>query len=931
MKQILSFLKRTLWVLALLCVSTSVVAQEMIQLDDSFVKTKSSNTLKAPMLTDNPAPSLLGDVNGDTFINVADVTMLIRGILNSENLNSGDVDQNGTVNVADVTALIRWVLNSNGFEQDKLQNYLDDVYRSMRTYGWATTGNFHETFGILAQTLMAEVMGDDMIMGAQGSGWFWYEANYNVKQRYTSSSWTSHFLWNSYYTWIGNANYLLAATQSLNGTGMNYIKGQAYAIRAYSYFMLAQWFARTYVGHQNDPCVPIFDGLTFNGSTGKPRSTVTQVYNQIDADITQAISLLDGTTQQQPHHIGYAVAQGLQARIALVEEDWTKAYNSALEAINTCGKSVQAVDDFKGLNDVTAGNVMWGAAIPTEEDGMYASFWAHMSTDIAYGQRAPKQISKWLYNKIDPTDSRRSWWTENTTGYGSDALVQNKFSVKDGTEWDGDYIYMRVEEMYLTLAEAACMRGMTSTARSNLIHLVRTRLRGYSPSQTGTSLGALTTDETGSLREEILLQRRIELWGEDARILTIRRLRQGFERPEENGWPLVMTQGHAWNDPECYAWVMTIPQCEFDGNPYLDPVVDQNPMGDYTAAGQHISLAENTYSTTTARASVTIPIRMTRGLTQGQYGSTLQVVGNGGSYYLPTFSFSDGSRETTANFTIRDLEIGKTYTYTVSLSATDQNSYNPSFGEQITSMTITVNCVNGNPSIQHLSFMTDNTVQETTSSNIGFGIPVTRATTEGEYRASISFETSDNEIFRSDNYVYFADGQNQADVWVNAFDMEVGKTYTAVIRIDDTAGTAGGQYPSTTLVVRRIEVVQAGMANFVDNTFANEGVPAANIPVYNIKGTNEYYLEAPFYYYYAYWGEGVERTNWYFNLNTDGSITPKDGSWGITLGGQYNCVYFGSSPNYCYVEPDGNTYTVHYLLEVDARYYGSYMQFTWIR
>jgi hypothetical protein len=41
---------------------------------------------------------------------------------------------------------------------------------------------------------MAEVMGDDMIMGAQGSGWFWYEANYNVKQRYTSSSWTSHFL-----------------------------------------------------------------------------------------------------------------------------------------------------------------------------------------------------------------------------------------------------------------------------------------------------------------------------------------------------------------------------------------------------------------------------------------------------------------------------------------------------------------------------------------------------------------------------------------------------------------------------------------------------------------------------------------------------------------------------------------------------------------
>ena len=930
MKQTLSFFKRTLWVLALLCVSTSVVAQEMIKLDDYSVKTESPMPLKAPNLQINPSPSILGDLNGDTNINIADVTRLIRAVLDGEYIASGDIDRNSALNVADVTTLIRSVLNGDGFEQDKLQSYLDDVYRSMRTFDWATTGNFHETFGILAQTLMAEVMGDDMIMGAQGSGWFWYEANYNVKQRYTSPSWTSHFLWNSYYTWIGNANYLLAATQSQNGSGMNYIKGQAYAIRAYSYFMLAQWFARTYVGHQNDPCVPIYNGYDFGGSTGNPRSTVSQVYAQIDSDIANAISLLNGTTQQQPHHIGYAVAQGLQARIALVEEDWTKAYNSALEAINTCGKSVQAVDDFKGLNDVTAGNVMWGAAIPTEEDGIYASFWAHMRSDMAYGQRAPKQISKWLYNKIEATDSRRSWWTENTTGVGSDALVQNKFSVKDGTDWDGDYIYMRVEEMYLTLAEAACMRGMTTTARSNLIHLVRTRLRGYSPSQTGTSLGALTTDETGSLREEILLQRRIELWGEDARILTIRRLRQGFERPEENGWPLVMTQGHAWNDPECYAWVMTIPQCEFNGNPYLDPVVDQNPMGDYTAAGQHISFAENTYSTTTARVSVTIPISMTRVLTQGQYGSTLQVVGNGGSYYLPTFNFQDGAREATANFTVSDLEIGRTYTYTVSLSPTDQNSYNPSFGEQITSMTITVNCVNGNPSIQHVSFMTDNTVQETTSSSIGFGIPVTRATTEGEYRASISFETSDNEILRSDNYVYFADGQNQTNVWVNAFDMEVGKTYTAVIRIDDTAGTAGGQYPSTTLVVRRLDAVQAGTANFTDYTFDEGGMSAENIRVFNIRGTNEYYLESPFYY--AYWGEGVLQTNWKFYLNADDSITPVEGSWGVSLG-QYPCVYLHDRyPTYCYVEQDGNTYTVHYLLQADTGYYPvGEMQFTWFR
>ncbi|MBR2084933.1 MAG: RagB/SusD family nutrient uptake outer membrane protein, partial [Muribaculaceae bacterium] len=77
----------------------------------------------------------------------------------------------------------------------------------MRTPGWSTTGNTHQCFGITAYNLMAEVMGDDMIMGAQGSGWFWFDATYNVKSRYVYTSWRSYDLWNAYYTWIANANY----------------------------------------------------------------------------------------------------------------------------------------------------------------------------------------------------------------------------------------------------------------------------------------------------------------------------------------------------------------------------------------------------------------------------------------------------------------------------------------------------------------------------------------------------------------------------------------------------------------------------------------------------------------------------------------------------------------------------------------------------
>ncbi|MCS2996737.1 hypothetical protein [Phocaeicola vulgatus] len=34
-------------------------------------------------------------------------------------------------------------------------------------------------------------------------------------------------------------------------------------------------------------------------------------------------------------------------------------------------------------------------------------------------------------------------------------------------------------------------------------------------------------------------------------------------------------------DPESLAWVLTIPQTEFDGNPNMDPSKDQNLIGDH--------------------------------------------------------------------------------------------------------------------------------------------------------------------------------------------------------------------------------------------------------------------------------------------------------------------------------------------------------------
>ena len=225
---------------------------------------------------------------------------------------------------------------------------------------------------------------------------------------------------------------------------------------------------------------------------------------------------------------------------------------------------------------------MWGAEVILDQAGMYASLFSHMDPDAgAYGASALKQINKELYAKMNPTDTRLAWWDPTDPNNEDGGYQQTKMKFSDIQTWMGDYIWMRVEEMYLMAAEAACRLEDESTAISILSAFMAYRDPEYTCSKTGTALGVLTSDETGSLLEEIIIQRRIELWGEFGRIYDIRRLKQGFRRTTEMGWPTdALLNNRPTDDPESFMWVLTIPQSEFDGNVNMDPTVDQNPVGD---------------------------------------------------------------------------------------------------------------------------------------------------------------------------------------------------------------------------------------------------------------------------------------------------------------------------------------------------------------
>ncbi len=472
---------------------------------------------------------------------------------------------------------------------------VNGIYRSMWTAGWSTSGNTHQCFGIAAYGIAQDVMADDMIMQSQGNGWFWYDHVYNVKSQYTSSAFRSYDVWYANYKWIANANSIIAAKETMQGSTADvaYVVGQAYAIRALGYLNLATWFARppynpiTNIARWTDPGVPVYTEPTSISTGGKPRENLKTVYAQIDTDIDSAIVLLGkgmeaSLNKGNKSHISLYTALGIKSRACLAEGDWEGAYKAASRVISEGSYTIGTESDLMGgMNSISNGDVMWGAGIETsEQSGAYASFFSHMDNQQGqYAKSAPKLISKQLYNHIGVNDIRRAWWDPSDK---ESPYISKKFSFSNLQSWLGDYIYMRVEEMYFTAAEAALRMGNENEARDIMNTVMASRNPQYNAYRyTGTHLGATTTTWTGSLLENILIQRRIELWGEYGRIFDVRRTGQGIDRRTDDGFSeecisTMKRNGVDISNPNTYDWVLTIPKDELDANPNINEE-DQNP------------------------------------------------------------------------------------------------------------------------------------------------------------------------------------------------------------------------------------------------------------------------------------------------------------------------------------------------------------------
>ncbi|NNJ88251.1 MAG: RagB/SusD family nutrient uptake outer membrane protein, partial [Eudoraea sp.] len=264
-------------------------------------------------------------------------------------------------------------------------------------------------------------------LGDNLSGGLIHSASANNLGWRTEMQWNSHtdqtsltceILWYHRYNIIAGANLLInrATDGSLTESpALNEILGQAYTYRAYSYLSLVQHYARGYlIGNPSaDPGVP----LLFSSEspfTSAPRSSVQEVYDQIEADLNAAISAFENGAgrpsggPESKSQLNIDVAYGLLARTALSKGDWQTAADAAVMARQNY-PLLNESEWLSGFNTNNLTEVIWGSNVIEAETTFFRSYF-YLASNTFNGSQIrnnPKIADRRLIDAIPDTDYRK--------------------------------------------------------------------------------------------------------------------------------------------------------------------------------------------------------------------------------------------------------------------------------------------------------------------------------------------------------------------------------------------------------------------------------------------------------------------------------------------------------------------------------------------
>lgn len=420
-----------------------------------------------------------------------------------------------------------------------------------------TTG--HDDFGHKGYNLYSDLLCGDMVLGGYNYGWYSDIANYSSPIDYTDTD--NYKPWRYYYRIIRGAN---AVIDGLGGNDaelptedMKFSMGQAKAMRAFAYYNLVNLYGTEYV--KANEVLPIY---TSTEDPAKPLSTYDEVYTLIKSDLEAAVTLLDGFTRSAKHIVDKNVAEGLLAYVYLTLGDYANASKAAASVITNSGYTMLEMAELTkdGFNNVASHSWVWGVDLTLDQGLDLVSWWGQVDIfTYSYAWAGdPKTMDMGLYESMRATDARRKQfldpWSEGLN-YPANKFFAPERKIGGQREVTTDYVFMRIEEMYLVKAEAEAFAGNDAIAKEALFELVSRRdsIPEYVNSLSGQAL-----------KDEIYKQTRLELWGEGKSYLAMKRNKATIVREghiELNGIPI------PYNDDRL---TFDIPYQEIQDNPFID-------------------------------------------------------------------------------------------------------------------------------------------------------------------------------------------------------------------------------------------------------------------------------------------------------------------------------------------------------------------------
>ena len=513
-----------------------------------------------------------------------------------------------------MTGCIEETFPTNGVTEDGLESStkgLDAKLWAMPAFAFnygtvSASAGYDWGYGSIMH--IRDVMTQDMPINQSNydhySAW---EGNFYIGPMYLSTQ----FIWNYYRKFVQTANILIAAVspEDTNEDHLGYL-GAGYAYRAFLYLDMAQMFeflpndgTEAVNNSGNDVTnltVPIVrENTTEEQARNHPRATREKMAEFILEDLDNAEKYIVKLPEMSKILPDLSVVYGLRARCYMWLGDYANAKIYANKAIENSSCTPTTKDQWlstsSGFNDLSTPSWMWGAKAQKENAAVQTALlnwtsWSSNETTYGYASAGPMpMIDALLYSQISDDDFRKLSWKapKGTDLYGQNVYIDQtlynrmvnyaslKFRPAGGNISDFNiasasaFPLMRIEEMYFIAAEAAAHQNASQGKELLESFMKQYRYNTY----------ACDATSKEDVVEEIVLQKRIELWGEGLTFFDIKRLNMPVTRKYTGS---NFSSSRQFNTAGRPAWMnICIVQTEENNNKALEGYENPDPSDCY--------------------------------------------------------------------------------------------------------------------------------------------------------------------------------------------------------------------------------------------------------------------------------------------------------------------------------------------------------------